>query len=340
MIALDLFLFLILGIAIIFLATFLGMKLLGFILFKRLEADSRSKSQTLMTMARSLKKSWMLLTLIIASYFAFKIIPLNADSQEVVGRVFFTIFIIYFAWLIHRLITCKTESLIADRKEQRRSITLLKFFNRLFDILIWVIVGLLVIFMMGYDITVLLAGLGVSGVLIAIASQRIFSDLFYSLALHSDHVFEEGDFIVIGDSRGSPGGASGRIERIGLRSTHLRSPTGESIIVSNGELTSKVIYNYSKKKEARMSLNFGVSYEVDSKKLRQLDEIVKEVLARQNLVKRGQLVFREFASQGPTFELVYDLETSDYDEMRLIHGQIGLTLKEKLEEADIKMVGD
>lgn len=88
-----------------------------------------------------------------------------------------------------------------------------------------------------------------------------------------------------------------------------------------------------------MSLNFGVSYDVESKKLQQLDKIVKEVLARQNLVRCGQLAFLGFASQGPTFELVYDLETSDYDEMRSVHRQIGLTLKEGLEEAGIKMVG-
>lgn len=339
MIPWDILLFLSLGVAAIFLAIFLGMKIIGSILFKRMEASERSKGQILMTLAGSLKKSWMFLILTIASYFALQIIPFNTGSQEVISRVFFTIFIIYFAWLIHQLITCQTESLIADRKEKRRSVTSLKFFNRLFDIFIWVGVGLLVIFMMGYDITVLLAGLGVGGILIAIASQRIFSDIFYSLALHSDHVFEEGDFIVIGDFRGAPDGASGRIERIGLRSTHLRAPTGESIIVSNEELTSKAIYNYSKKKEARMSLNFGVSYDVESKKLQQLDKIVKEVLARQNLVRCGQLAFLGFASQGPTFELVYDLETSDYDEMRSVHRQIGLTLKEGLEEAGIKMVG-
>lgn len=340
MIPWDLLIFVALGVIIVFLAIFCLMRLIESLLFRRLSMTAdRPNHQTLLVMAGSLKRSWLFLTLIIASYFALQITPISSQTQESVNQVFFIIFIVYFTWLIHRLITCQTESLIADRKDKRRSVTSFKFFNRIFDIFLWIGVGLLIIFMLGYDITVLLAGLGIGGILFAVASQKIFADLFYSFALHSDHVFEEGDFIIIGDFRGSPGNAGGRIERIGLRSTHLRAPTGESIIVANQELTSKIIYNYSKKKDTRMSLLFSVSYETKSEKLGQLDKLVNEVLARQNLVRCGQVLFREFGPNGPSFELVYDLETSDYSEMQSVHRQISLTLKEKLDQAGIKMAG-
>jgi len=143
----------------------------------------------------------------------------------------------------------------------------------------------------------------------------------------------------VGGRRQVIGNNRGRIERIGLRSTHLRAPTGESLIVANQELTSKIIYNYSKKKDTRMSLLFSVSYETKAEKLGQLDKLVNEVLAHQNLVRSGQVIFREFGPNGPSFELVYELETSDYSEMQLVHRQIGLALKDKLDQAGIKMVG-
>lgn len=336
----DILFFVALGVVIVFVAIFCLMRLIEWLLFKRLSAAAdQPNHQMLLVMTGSLKNSWLFLTLIIASYFALQVTPISLQAQESLNRVFFIILIVYFTWLIHRLITCQTELLIADRKDKRRSVTSIKFFNRIFDIFLWVGVGLLIISILGYDITVLLAGLGIGGVLFAVASQKIFADLFYSFALHSDHIFEEGDFIIIGDFRGSPGNAGGRIERIGLRSIHLRAPTGESLIVANQELTSKIIYNYSKKKDTRMSLLFSVSYETKAEKLGQLDKLVNEVLAHQNLVRSGQVIFREFGPNGPSFELVYELETSDYSEMQLVHRQIGLALKEKLDQTGIKMVG-
>lgn len=336
----DILLFIALGAVIVFVAIFYLMRLIEWLLFKRLSAAAdQPNHQTLFVIAGSLKRSWLFLALIIASYFALQITPISLQAQESLDRVFFVILIIYLTWLIHRLITGRTEMLIADRKDKRRSVTSIKFFSQIFDIFLWVGAGLLIISMLGYDITVLLAGLGIGGVLVAVASQKIFADLFYSFALHSDHIFEEGDFIIIGDFRGSPGNAGGRIERIGLRSTHLRAPTGESLIVANQELTSKIIYNYSKKKDTRMSLLFSVSYETKAEKLGQLDKLVNEVLAHQTLVRSGQIIFREFGPNGPSFELVYELETSDYSEMQLVRRQVGLTLKEKLDQADIKMVG-
>ncbi len=291
------------------------------------------------SLVKALQGGWLFLSFLLSFYVVFYISPLSRIVQEKLEVAFLILFVFYFVWTIHRLIGYQTESLIADRKEKRRSVTSLKFFNRIFDVVLWIAALLFIISALDYDITVLLAGLGVGGVLFAVASQQILAELFSSFALYSDHIFEEGDFIIVGDFRGNPGHARGRIERIGLRSTHLRAPNGESIILPNQELASKIIYNYSKKKETKMSLVFSVDYGAEPEQLARLDGLVEDILRGQDLVRSGRLNFQEFGSSGLVFELCYELETADYDKMQEIHCRVGITLKEKLAENGIKLAG-
>jgi len=329
-------LFIILQTIVVFLAFLCGLKLADlFILRNLLLLKGRFRHTFFYSLIRALKARWFFLSVLLATYFSLS----GLQARREISLVFFIIFIVYLAWLLHRSITYQMDSLIADRKERRRSITSLKLFSKIADILIWIGAILVIVWKLEYDLTVILAGLGVGGILFAVASQKILLELFSSFALYSDHVFEGGDFIVIGDFKGGPGLTQGRIERIGLRSTCLRAPNGESILVPNQELAGKIIYNYSKKKGTKMSLIFGVSYETEADKLKQLDRIVGDILEQKEMVARGQLTFQQFGANGMIFEILYDLETSDYDQMRRIHQDISLRLKEQLDWADIKVVG-
>jgi small-conductance mechanosensitive channel len=299
----------------------------------------KSKRNFFQFLVRNLARSWFFVILITSVYFSLLFLPLSLNTEEVAGKSFLILIIFYLVWFVHRLIGYYTETLIADRKERRRSVTSLKFFNRIFDIFLWIGSILLIISLLGYDITVLLAGLGVGGIIFALASQKILLELFSSFVLYSDHVFEEGDFIIIDDSRGGLSYARGRIEKIGVRSTHLRSPDGESVIIPNQELSTKIIYNYSKKKETKMTLSFSVSHETENNKLKQVSSLAKEVLDRHEMIRCGQIHFEEFKSNGPTFKIIFDLETTDHDQMQNIYQEIALSLREKLNISGIQLTG-
>ena len=120
--------------------------------------------------------------------------------------------------------------------------------------LLWSVLLLAILANMGVNITAFVASLGVGGVAVALAVQSILSDLFASLAIGLDKPFEIGDFIVFGDVAGS-------IEHIGLKTTRIRSLSGEQIVCSNTELLKNTIHNYKRMDERRLVFAFGVTYD-------------------------------------------------------------------------------
>lgn len=105
---------------------------------------------------------------------------------------------------------------------------------------LWTLGVLFVLQNVGVNVTSLIAGLGIGGVAVALAAQRILGDLFSALAIYFDKPFEPGDFIRCGD-------AEGTVQRIGIRTTRLRSAGGEEIIVPNTELATSVVRNFGRR---------------------------------------------------------------------------------------------
>ncbi len=131
------------------------------------------------------------------------------------------------------------------------TISLLGFVAR---IVMWSIILLLILDNLGVNITSLIAGLGIGGVAVALALQNILGDLFASLSIVLDKPFVIGDFVVV-DS------LSGTIEHIGLKTTRIRSLSGEQIIFSNNDLLKSRIRNYKRMSERRIVFSFGVIYQ-------------------------------------------------------------------------------
>src|SRR6185437_8330737 len=104
---------------------------------------------------------------------------------------------------------------------------------------IWALVILLTLDNLGVNITALVAGLGVGGVAVALAVQNILGDLFASLSITFDRPFVVGDFLAIDAFLGS-------VEQIGIKSTRLRSLSGEQIVMSNADLLKSRVRNYGR----------------------------------------------------------------------------------------------
>jgi len=98
---------------------------------------------------------------------------------------------------------------------------------------------------LGIDVTALVAGLGVGGIAIALAAQNILGDLFSSLSIVIDKPFVVGDFIEVDTFIGT-------VEHVGLKTTRIRSNTGEQIVISNGDLLKTRIRNYKRMEERRI----------------------------------------------------------------------------------------
>ncbi len=119
------------------------------------------------------------------------------------------------------------------------SITTFKAIGVLVRLAIWIVLGLVALWMLGIQVRPLLAGLGIGGLAIAFAVQTTLADVFAAIAIVVDKPFVVGDAISVENYRG-------KVEHIGLKTTRVRSDTGEQIIFSNGELLKSKIRNYSR----------------------------------------------------------------------------------------------
>lgn len=168
---------------------------------------------------------------------------------------------------------------------------------------------------LGVDVTAMVAGLGISGIAIALAVQNILGDLFASLTISMDKPFVVGDFIVVGNEKGT-------VETIGLKTTRVRSVSGEQMVFSNSDLLASRIRNFKRMSERRVEVKFGVTYATPPEKLAGIPAIVKRAVegfgggGESEGVAAGALKFdhchmMRMGDSALEYELVYIVPTPD-----------------------------
>lgn len=204
--------------------------------------------------------------------------------------------------------------------------TVLRFISRT---LLWSIILLFTLDNLGINITTLLAGLGVGGIAIALALQNVLGDLFASLSILLDRPFEIGDFITVGDHLGT-------VEHIGIKTTRLRSLSGEENIFSNADLLQSRIRNYKRMSERRTVFSFGVTYQTPFDKLKRIPAIVKEIIERQKQARFDRAHFKDYGDSSLNFEIVYFVLSPDYNLYMDIQQNINLELFQQFEREQIE----
>lgn len=160
------------------------------------------------------------------------------------------------------------------------------------------IILLLALNNLGVDVTALIAGLGVGGIAIALAMQNILTDLFSSLTIVLDKPFIVGDFIIVNDLMGT-------VENIGLKTTRVRSISGEQLIFGNGDLLQSRIKNYKRMSERRVVQNLTVTYQTLDTLLDEIPVFVKQIVEKRDKVRFDRCHFLRFQDSSLEFELVY-----------------------------------
>ena len=206
------------------------------------------------------------------------------------------------------------------------TITFLGFVARL---LLWIIVLLLILDNLGVNITGLVAGLGIGGIAVALALQNILGDLFASLSIVLDKPFVIGDFVVV-DS------LSGTIEHIGLKTTRIRSLSGEQLIFSNNDLLKSRVHNYKRMSERRIVFSFGVVYQTPLEKLKAIKEIVSDIITKEEKARLDRVHFKEYGDSSLNFEVVYFVNDPDYNIYMDVQEAINLEIFRRFQEEGIE----
>lgn len=157
----------------------------------------------------------------------------------------------------------------------------------------------------GVEVTALLASLGVGGVAVALATQNILADLFASLSISLDRPFVIGDFIIVGEFMGT-------VENVGLKTTRVRSLSGEQLVFSNNDLLSSRIRNYKRMAERRVVFHFGVLYQTTAEQLEAIPPMVRAIIEQQDKVRFDRAHFWRFGDSSLDFEAVYYVLDPDY----------------------------
>jgi small-conductance mechanosensitive channel len=189
------------------------------------------------------------------------------------------------------------------------------------NIVIW-ITGILFLFdNMGYNVTALVTGLGIGGVAVALAAQNILGDLFNYFVIFLDRPFEVNDFVTIDDK-------SGTIENIGIKTTRVLSLTGEQLVFANSDLTSSRIHNYKRMETRRIAFKISVVYDIPVEKLRQIPALLKAIVEEHQPIRFDRAHWLSYEESGLSFEVVYFVLSSDYNEYMDIQQSINLRIFE------------
>lgn len=194
---------------------------------------------------------------------------------------------------------------------------------------IWALIVLLVLDNLGVDVTAMVAGLGIGGVAIALASQNILGDLFASLSITFDRPFVVGDFLIIDDFLGS-------VEYIGVKSTRLRSLSGEQIIMANAELLKARIRNYGRMAERRVVFALNVTYDTAADMLERIPQEVRRIVEAQQDTRFDRSHFASYGAHSLDFETVYYVLSADYNRYMDIQQAINLEIYRTFEGLGIE----
>jgi small-conductance mechanosensitive channel len=181
----------------------------------------------------------------------------------------------------------------------------------------------------GVDITGLAAALGVGGIAVALAAQNILGDLFSSLSIVLDKPFVVGDLIYVGEYAGT-------VEHVGLKTTRVRSLSGEQIVFSNADLLGSRIRNYGRMKERQGVFTIGVTYQTPFEKLAAIPGIIGGIIRQEPLARLDRCHFKAYGDFALNFETVYYVQVPDYNTYMDIQQKINLELFRRFQKEGIE----
>lgn len=194
---------------------------------------------------------------------------------------------------------------------------------------LWSFVLLLALDNLGVNVTALIAGLGITGIAVALAVQNILGDLFASLSIVLDKPFVLGDFITVD-------GYMGHVEYIGLKTTRIRSLFGEQIVFSNADLLRSRIRNYKRMVERRVVFTLSVTYETSYDTLRAIPQLLREIVDEQPHARFQGAYFKEYRDFALDFEVEYFVDGRDDRLYKNVRQSVNLAVFRRFHERGIE----
>jgi len=199
----------------------------------------------------------------------------------------------------------------------------------IFKVVVWVIGILFLLDNMGFEVSTVVAGLGIGGIAVALAAQTVLGDLFSYFSIMFDRPFVVGDFIIVGDMLGT-------IEHIGIKTTRIVSLGGEQLVFSNTDLTNSRIRNYKKMQKRRVVFKLGVTYDTSLARMKEIPPLIEGIINKTPDTIFDRAHFSSFGDFNLEIEIVYIVLGSDYNKYMDVQQSINFEIKEEFEKRKIE----
>jgi small-conductance mechanosensitive channel len=266
---------------------------------------------------------------IVIIYSGLNYLTFSERVNKFIGNTIIVIVTFYVIRMLSSFIRLALESFIGKQEGGQEKLKQLNGIMLIINVIIWA-VGLLFLFdNLGYNVTTIIAGLGIGGIAIALAAQNILGDLFNYFVIFFDRPFEVGDFITVDDKKGT-------VEHIGIKTTRLLSVSGEQLAFSNSDLTKSRIHNFKRMERRRVVFTLGVVYSTTHEKLHMIPSMIKDIITSQELATFDRAHFATFGAYSLNFEVVYFIESADYVPFMNTQEAINLKIFKAFDEARIE----
>lgn len=278
-----------------------------------------------------LHKTRFFLVLVISAYAGSRFLALSVDASNVLHIAFVIALLVQAGYWGNGLVSFWLARMVkrrfGDDAAAATSVAAIGFVAKL---ILWAVILLVALDNMGVDIMTLVAGLGIAGVAVALGVQSLFKDAFASVSIIADRPFVIGDFITVGDMMGT-------VERIGLKTTRVRSLSGELLIFANGDLLDSRIRNYAQLTERRIAFTFGLAYDTPTALLEEVPTIVRAEIEKVPGVRFDRCHLKSFADSALAYETVYFALTPNYADYMDAQQAINLGILRAFEEKKIRL---
>lgn len=257
----------------------------------------------------------------------------NLHLSESVTRLVNAAAAVVLTFFAIRLVTTTVEQLLQAyvRKQENGEVKVkqLRGITAVINIGVWTL-GLVLLFdNLGYNVTAIVTGLGIGGIAIALAAQNILGDLFNYFVIFFDRPVEVGDYIVVNDKKGT-------VEHIGLKTTRIRSITGEQLIMANSALTGSWIHNYQRMERRRSLFTIGVAYETSVDQIKAIPALIKQIVLEHPKTTFDRAHFATYGNFSLNVEVVFFVESADYNEFMDIQQSVNVRIFEEFAKRGIR----
>lgn len=266
---------------------------------------------------------------VVGLYIGLKSLSLGDAIESFIYGVLLIV-VAYQAVITIQNVITYTLNKFVGKKGDKDTQTAVAGLSLIIKIALWVFGLLAVLSNLGVNVTSLVAGLGIGGIAIAFAIKEILADLFSSFVIYFDKPFGVGDTIKVGDKTGT-------VEKIGIKTTRLRSPDGEEVSISNQKLTSADIENLGRREERRHVFSIGVAYETPIEKLKKIPAILENIIEGVENINFDRAHLKNMGDFSLNFEVVFKTESSDFRSYMDAIEKVNLAILDTFEKEKIEI---